>query len=68
MSKINQATTEQDEDFMKITNEQIESLKIEAICHGDDAQAELCSRALQGDVSALAKCARVIDAAKSNEQ
>lgn len=43
-----------------ITDPQIEALSAEAAAAGDLAQVALCNRALDGDESARAACARVI--------
>lgn len=44
----------------EITDEQIERLEQEAGEAGDQAQAQLCRRALDGDDAARAECERVI--------
>ena len=49
--------------MIEITDEQIESLRIEAGAHGDTKQVELCRAALDGSARARAKCERVIRAA-----
>lgn len=45
----------------KITSKQIEALRTEAGHAGDDAQIDLCNRALAGDDEARAACAAAID-------
>lgn len=47
-------------DAAEITDAQIEALRTEAGGAGDSAQVAICDRALQGDESARAECARVI--------
>lgn len=52
----------------QITSAQIRQLSDEAAQAGDEAQVEMCQRALSGDRAALAECARVIaDAAAQDE-
>ncbi len=48
-----------------VTDEQIEALRVEAAAHGDYAQADLCTTALEGEdakdrADARFECARVI--------
>lgn len=45
--------------------DQIKTLAVEASAAGDAAQVAICRAALDGDVEALAECARVIDAARA---
>lgn len=45
----------------QITDDQIETLRIEAGAAGDSAQVAICQRALDGDDTARAECARVIE-------
>ena len=52
---------------MTTTREQIEQLRIEAGAHGDDAQAEMCQAALDGDEAAWKRCERVIADAAAND-
>lgn len=49
-----------------ITNSQIRELRDEAKRFGDEAQAEICIRALYGDEDARVECARVISDAEMN--
>lgn len=48
------------EETNMVSPKQIQVLRREAEQAGDSAQITLCSRALQGDITAMAKCARVI--------
>jgi len=45
---------------MNITFAQIEALMIDAGVHGDDVMVEICRRAMDGYVIAMAECERVI--------
>jgi hypothetical protein len=48
-----------------VTTAQIRALRTEAAQAGDQAQVEICDRALDGDEAAVAECARVIAAAQA---
>ncbi len=50
-----------------VSRSQVTALRDEAAQHGDDAQVEICDRALEGDADALAECARVIGYAAAQE-
>lgn len=50
-----------------ITDDQIEALAIEAGDAGDDAQVELCRKALAGNESARERCAQAIAAARAQD-
>jgi hypothetical protein len=50
-----------------ITVEQIETLRAEAASAGDTAQVAICDRATDGDDSAIAECARVINEARAQD-
>jgi inactivated superfamily I helicase len=50
----------------QITTKQIKALLKEAIAAGDQKQVRICERALDGWVSAIAECTRIIQAAKAN--
>lgn len=45
---------------MPITNSTYKALRADAIEHGDEAQAELCTLAIDGDHVAQRKCDKVI--------
>lgn len=49
---------------IKITDQQIKSLMIEAGAAGDLEMVAICQRALDGDLRALWECDRVIEAAQ----
>lgn len=52
---------------MSITNDDIKALQNEATQAGDDAMADICRKALQGDSDARTECERVIDNARAQE-
>lgn len=47
-----------------ITDAQIEALMHEAGCHGDTEMVDICQRALDGNLEALAECVCVIRSAQ----
>ena len=51
-----------------ITTAQIRALSDEAGAHGDLEQVEVCERALNGSIKAIAKCVRVIRSAELNAE
>lgn len=57
-------TASSDAAHADVTDEQVDALLSEAEAAGDDAQADLCRRALDGDESARIACAEVIETAR----
>lgn len=50
-----------------VTDTQIEQLRTEAATAGDLEQVALCERALEGDLDAQERCARVIRQARAQD-
>jgi hypothetical protein len=52
---------------INVTDDQIKALRIEAGAAGDARMIVICIQALDGDIKARAKCARVIADAAAQE-